>query len=446
MYLRPFLLIQVLAFVTTEIWATFRLRGFGLESLEKLKALANAGYVPIPLPDQLSGYLQVGSLIQAGSFFTFTLGFTLGLVALGGAFCLNRFRLSKPVRLGWTVLLAALASFVLGFHPLELLLFVGFFAAAHLAVNIPDAPFHKAALLILIPLILLGVLFRGPGFLTVRDFLLQNTWGEKTVTFYYRFSPFTAELITPRSERTQVTVWTGAPLGKAAKLALMRKGVYPISTKEGADLILPNNPTTGPAVLEAIQTRPKDSRANRLRQTIYYSIFFALPLAIVLFLILATDRLLSLSRYVLIILVLCVGVLSAFLAYRALSQKAWEPGGAALGEGVETIRRWVLHGKRTGDPRTRQHVIEILNSNNPAVRLWAATALASLPSRNNVEPLKKIAANDPVQIVRCKAILALSHQRDRGVIPFLESRLKGQEDWYVKHYLFRALRRLGWIG
>jgi hypothetical protein len=313
-------------------------------------------------------------------------------------------------------------------------------------VKISDAPFHKAALLILIPLILIGVLFREQGFLTVRDALLQNRWGEKTVAFYYRFSPFTAELITPPSERTQVTIWTGAPLGKATEITLIRKAVYLVSTQEGADLIIPNNPTTVPAILEAIKTQPPDSPTNWLRQAIYYSIFVALPLAIILFLILVIDRLLSLSRYGLIVLVLCVGVFSAFLTYRVLSQKPWEPGGTPLGERVETLRRWVLHGDRAGGSRTRRLFIELLDSSNPAVRLWAATALASLPSRNNVEPLKDMAVNDPVPIVRCKAILALSHQRDRGIMSFLESRLRGQEDWYVKHYLFRALRRLGWTG
>jgi len=90
--------------------------------------------------------------------------------------------------------------------------------------------------------------------------------------------------------------------------------------------------------------------------------------------------------------------------------------------------------------------LRLLREEDPSLRLWAATALAYLPCHDNLGVLESLAAEDPVAIVRCKAIFALSHQGDPGVVGFLESRLRGEEEWYVKHYLLRALRRVGWIG
>ena len=449
MYFRPFLLIQILAFLTAQIWACLRLRNFGQEFMTKLQALAASGNIPIPLPHEMSEYLHIGSLAKTGTFFTFTLGFTLGLVALGGAFCLNRYGFSRIVRLGWTVFVSAFWSFFLGFSPAELLLFAAFFGLVHLAIRIPQAPFHRAALLSLIaviPLLAIPVVDQGQAFLRVRDDLLQNPWGKKVVAFYYRYSPLAAEMITPPAERTQIAIWTVTPLGRADKSWLLKRRIYAVSTREGADLALPGDALTGPVVLKGIEEMTAGRNVKRLAKTIKYSIFFGAPLAIMLFFLLATDRLFALSKYYGIGLLLCLAVLSALIVYPILSQKVWESTGTIEGKKVKDVRRWALEAKETGDQRSRERFLRLLGSNNPAVRVWAATALAYLPSEDNVEPLTRTARRDPVAIVRCKAIFALSYQGDRGVIPFLDSRIKGEEDWYVKHYLLRALRRLGWIG
>lgn len=446
MYLRPFLMIQIIAFLTAQIWAYFRLRSFGLEFMTKLQTLAHSGYIPIPLPNEMSDYLHIGSLMKAGSFFTFTLGFTLGVAAFGGSFCLNRYRFSRPIRSSWTVLISAFLSFLLGFSLFELVLFTAFFAWSHLAVKIPDAPFHKIALSSLIPLIPFLVLYQDHAFLLARDYLLSNSWGRKVVTFYYRYSPVSAELITPPSERAQVTIWTDNPLGRAEKSWLLKRGIYTVSTRMGADLAIPGDARTGLAVLKAIRKEATGRSVKRLRETIGYSIFLSAPSAIMLFILLATDRLLTLSKHFKIVLLLGVTFLSAFLIYRAISQKAWDPTGRLPSERVDDVRHWALWAEKTGDMRARTSLLRLLDSNNPAVRLWAATALAYLPSKENVGRLTITGSRDPIAIVRCKAIFALSHQGERGIIHFLEGRLKGEEDWYVKHYLLRALRRIGWIG
>lgn len=446
MYLRPFLVIQILALLTTQIWACLRLRVFGLAFMTKLQSLATSGYVPIPLPHEMSNHLSIGSLAKAGMFFTFTLGFTLGLVAFGGAFCLNRFRFSKPTRLGWTVLVSAILSLLLGFSPVELLLLAAFFALAYLAVRIPDAPFHKIALFSLIPLILIPMVYQDHGFLSLRDYLVQNRWGRKAVAFYYGYSPLAAEMITPPAGRTQLTVWTSTPLGRADKSWLLKRGIYTLSIREGADLALPGDARTGPAVLQAVEKATVRTGFNRLRETIYYSIFIGAPLAMMLLSLLITDRLFTLSNFWGMGFLLGLALLSALLIYPPLSQKARKSTGWLHGERVEDVRRWALQARETEDPRARDRFLRLLGSENPALRLWASTALAYLPSSDNLEILETTARRDPVAIVRCKAIFGLSHQGDRGVIPFLESRIKGEEDWYVKHYLLRALRRLGWIG
>ncbi len=446
MYLKPFLVIQALALLTTQIWAYFRLRAFGLEFMSKLEALAASGYTPIPLPHEMSEYLRIVSLMKAGTFFTFTLGFTLGIIGFGGSFLLNRYRLPGRIRVGWTILITVFFSFVLGFSPLEFLLLAAFFGIAHMAVKIPDAPFHKVALLSLIPFILILFLYHAQGFLLVRDSLLQKAWGRGMVSFYYRYSPLAAELITPLTDRIQVAVWTNAALGMAEKSWLLKKGIYTLSTREGADLALPEDVRTGPAVLKSIERATSGKSVKRLRKTLFYSIFVAAPLGIMLLSLLVTDSLLRRFKHSRVVLLASVICFSGFLAYHALSEMAWEPSETLPGEKVEEIRQWVFSAEKKGGYRARDNFVRYLGSNNPAVRVWAATALAHLPSKENVEILAVTARQDPLAIVRCKAIFALSHQGERRVIPFLESRLKGPEDWYVKHYLVRALRRLGWVG
>jgi len=446
MYLRPFLLIQILAFLTTEIWALFRLRGFGLQFLVKLEALANAGYVPVPFPHEMSTYLHVGSLLKAATFFTFTLGFTLGLVAFSGALLLNRLRISASLRLGWTVAVSAILSFLLGFSSLAFLMFAFFFGLAHLAISVSDAPFHKFAVLALVPLLLILVVFRGLGFIPVRDTLLQNTWGEKVVAFYYWYSPFPAELITPLAQRTQVTIWTDPPVSKAEELRLLEEGIYTVSTRAGADVARPDDARTGHAPLEAVRTEAPGGEGERLRKATYYSIYVSVPLAVMLLCVLAADRVLSRFRYAWIVILVCTAFFSALLVYHDQSQNTLKSKDILRNRRVEDIRRWTMQAKRTDDPELRESLRALLRKDNPALRLWAANALAYLPSLENLEILKRTAQQDPNAIVRCKAVFALSHHNDAGMIPFLESRLKGEEDWYVKHYLLRALRRLGWIG
>ncbi len=445
MYLRPFLLIQGLAFLTTQIWSYFRLRAFALGFMSKLETLATSGYIPIPLPSEMSDYLQMSSLLKAGTFFTFTLGFTFGVVAFAGSFGLSRFRLRKSIRLGWTVLVSALFSLLLGFSPIELLLFVAFFGVANVAVKMPDPSFHRIALLALVPLVMVPLLFRQEGFLGVRDNLLQNPLGKKVVTFYYRYSPISAELITPPKERTQVSIWTETPLKQSEKSWLLKKGIYIVSTRDAADFDLSSD-LSGPEIIKAVQKWTGGRSTQRLRRTILYSILIVSPLAILLFALLAVDRLLAVSKYSRIILIVCVASLSALLIYSLFSKNASKSGEGFPTENAEEIRKWVISENKKRNLETRETFITHLGSTNPAVRLWAATALAHLPSGENVEILATLARHDPVTIVRCKAIFALSFQGDRRVIPFLESRLKGKEDWYVKHYLFRALRRLGWSG
>ncbi|NIQ38747.1 MAG: hypothetical protein GTN81_09170 [Proteobacteria bacterium] len=444
MYLKPFFLIQILAFLTTEIWGYARLRAFGLAFMTKLEALAASSYIPIPLPNEFSAHLHAGSLAQAGMFFAFTLGFTLGVIAFAGSLSLHRFKVSKPIRLGWTIFISVLLSFLVGFSPLGLLLLIAFFGVAHFLIRIPEAPFHKVALLSLVPLIMVLFVFQEQGFLGVRDYLLQNSWGTKVVAFYYRYSPISAELITPPKERTQVTIWTGASVMETEKSWLLKRGLYTVSTREAADLALPSDLRTGPAILKSVETWSGGGSAQRLRRTTFYSIFLTAPLAIMLFVVLATDSLLALSKYSRIVVLTCVALFSALLIYSLLPQKVSNSRGPLPAEKVEEIRSWVISEKKTRNPETRKNFIKHLNSANPAVRLWAAEALAYLPSKQNVEMLTNLARKDPVPIVRCKAILALSFQGERRMIPILESWLRGKEDWYVKHYLFRALRRLGW--
>jgi hypothetical protein len=451
MYLRPFLLIQVLAFLITEIGASLRLRAFALEMMEKLEALTNAGYVALPLPKELYEYLHFGPLAKTGVFFTLTVGFTLGLVAFMGALFLHQYRVSKRKRLIYTLVISGLLSLLFGFHVVEFLLLLALFGLAHYAISIPRAPLHKTALLSVVPLLiaLFLVLFGlvDNVFFRVRDGLLQTQWGESVVAFYYLHSPLAAELIMPPTQKTQVTISTPSRLGPAPKRWLLKKGIYVVEDRRGSDIDLTVEVETGQDVVEAIESRMDRGVLKWVKGKARFTIILLMPLVSILVLIvLVTDRLHGVSRYTRFVVIGCVIGVSAALILHGVSRKNQKGSPALRGERTEDIRRWTSQENPAIDTGTADRLLRSLRSDNPALRLWAATALARIPSRDHVEVLKAVARQDPVPIVRCKAVLALSHQGDRKVIPFLEPRLKGREDWYVKHYLFRALRRLGWVG
>ena len=444
--LRPFLVIQILGFLTAQVWACIRLRHFGLEFMAKLEALVDAGYVPIPLPHEMSEYLKILSVLKTGGFFTFTLGFTLGIVGWVGAFGLDRCKFSWVIRLVAALLVSLVFAFFVGFSLLELSCFLAFFGVAYVAIRVPEARLHKLALLALVPLLAIPLLYESQDFFRIRDSLLQTGWGMKAVAFYYRYSPFSAELITPPAERAQVAVWTGSSIGKAEKKWLLQRGIYPVGTAKRADVTLSEDVRTGPAVLQAVRDHTGGVAVRRLRSVITYSIFASAPLALMLLLIGTANYLLLRFKKSKIAVLFGIGILSALLVGIPLLRDTPEAGSTLTDGALSSVRQWVVGEEKTYDGETRTSLEGLLESTNPAVRLWAAAGLADLPSKENVQILMKVARQDPVAIVRCKAIFALSHQKDRRVLPFLEGRLKGEEDWYVKHYLLRGLRRMGWAG
>jgi len=444
MYLRSFLLTQVLGLLTAHIWACFRLRRFALAFMIKLNALADAGYIPVPLPHEMADYLQAGSILKAACFFTFTFGFTLGMVAWAGAFCVNRFKCSRSVRLGWTAVVSALFSYLLGFSLIEFLLFLVYFGGVHLCVTVPRARFRPLALACLIPFVLIPSLYGVEHLFLVRNHLLRSTVGRKAVGFYYHYSPLPAEMITPPGTRTQVAAWVSSKMGNPQKQWLLRRGIYLVENREAADAVIHMETRSGPDVLEAVKERAGGNSVRRLRTITYYSIFLAVPITILVLCVFLADRLLMISTRIRIALLVAVGLVSLVLVWGSISWR--NPNPARILSSMDLEEEHHESEKTATRPIRERLLDDLLSSPDPARRLRAAEALRQLPSGKNVEPLKKAVTREPIVIVRCKAILALSHQRDRRVVSFLESRLRGSEAWYVKHYLFRALRRLGWIG
>jgi hypothetical protein len=414
--------------------------------MAKLQALVNTGYISVPLPLEMFDYLQASAVIKAAFFFAVTLGFSLGLVAWLGLFFLNRFQCSRPVRLGWTVVVAGLFSYLVGFSVIAFLIFFVYFGWAHLFINVRYPRFRPLALVCLIPFALVPCLYDVDDLLLVRDHLLRHHLGRGLVNFYYHYSPLPAEMITPPRERVQVTAWVGSEPGKVVRSWLLRRGVYMLETQEGADAVIPPDVKTGPRILEAVREVAAGRGVERLRVTIYYSIFLATPLMGILFFVLLTDRFLAFSHYFIVVLLVGTGVVSLFLVYGTLSWERSELTYMLKAMNLEQAEWDHLTARGTEKQETKEKLLTLLRSTDPTLRMQAVMALGQLPSKENIEALKDMVIHEPIPIVRCKAILALSYQRDRRIVPFLESRLKGKEAWYVKHYLLRALRRLGWIG
>ena len=251
-------------------------------------------------------------------------------------------------------------------------------------------------------------------------------------------------MITPPGERTQVAAWTASEIGNLQRQWLLRRGVYLVDNSAAADVVIPVDAQSGPAILDTLKRTKTGSSVGRLRTITFYSIFLAAPLTIMILCVFLADCFLMGSTPIRISFLVVLGLVSLGLIWGSISWRGPDPVQPLTSMDVEDGHH---ESEKTATRPIRERLLnDLLSSSDPALRLRAAEALSHLPSEKNVEPLKKAVTQDPVVIVRCKAILALSHQRDRRVISFLESRLRGREAWYVKHYLFRALRRLGWIG
>lgn len=119
---------------------------------------------------------------------------------------------------------------------------------------------------------------------------------------------------------------------------------------------------------------------------------------------------------------------------RALSDNCWN---GYVRKGLV----WALGNCR--DLRAFEPLVEVLHTDIPAVRLWAASALGQLGDERAVEHLKLALSQDPLAVVRSNCAWALGELGDIRGLPTLVAAL-ADEDLSVQQDAHEALAKLGY--
>lgn len=462
--------------------ASFQVRHSNLRLHERMRAAADAGYLPVPCGQALDGLQAWPTALGGGLIFALSVGAALALAAVGAAALWSR---SRRGRLEATLLAAAWAAVVVllnhqGFNPwatLHALLVppTAFFLARRRSAAPPEMrPAERFATRSL-PVLLLAaawaVQYDAALFTDLRDhLLLSNEAGRKVSAFYYRYTLHAAEAFKRLDQKQLRTVSIDDDDGRLAE-ALIAIDCLPVSAGGAADLVLhasggrlafhadgkPAYVTSADAFLSDPGAGLREAaaaadRAAGLRSLAFAGVLCAFPLAlwVVLAALLRAAAGLFLDprtaewAAAAAALLVALGPWGVFAASRpspptadelaaALSAPRWQERVAALKRAAE---RRIDLGDQAGLARRAE-------SAHPQERYWLARALAASRKPAAAAVIDRL-LDDRDLNVRTQALEALARQGRRSAVAEIRRRLESESAWYVQFYAYRAMRDLGW--
>jgi len=469
-----------------QVIATLQVHASNRLLYNQMRAVAAAGFLPVPSPEIVPELLGLGTAMAGGLLFTLSLGAGLAFLSTAAAGCWparsprSRWAAAVPVGLQAALLLLMNSR---GFDPWVSLYFIlipppVFWAARRLLNGADRAPGRLFWAWRVLPVVLLALgwstQYDRSLFLDLRDHLLMsNAAGQSVSSFYYRYTLYPAEVFKPLDQRSIRTVaWPDAgPPPPDVQRELIRNDYLPIAAAADADLGLRMEgermrftregrslPDTTAArfladplrALAEISTRT--DRWPYFRTFTFYGVLLAFPMALYCLLfagmrllsgIVAGDR-----RADILCAAACLAIGLGILAFfhssrqptprpeelsRALGSAAWQTRVAALREARD----------RRFDVGAHPSYAAMLRSPHPQERYWLARALAISASPAAPAELTRL-LDDPHINVRTQAVEAIAQRGDRGAVREILKRLQTSQDWYFQLYAYRALRALGW--
>jgi hypothetical protein len=485
--------ITLIGIAISQIISTYHVYMANIQLADQVQYLQANGYFVVPNILVLPQLQSFDTAFIGGLFFTGTIGLGIISISLFISWFWINITQKKKIFLFIIFLQWILSIYYANMNGLsEFSLYLGIMLPLLFAIilvmsekSIQFIPNPK--LFWCLPIIFMFIVGFGTGrsvsFLSIRDYLLlPNGLGYQLNDLYYRYTLYPGEIIKPFALKQQKTCFIYAQRNDAKRYikAVERKCILydylPVSDEKMADLVLKIEP---PQILFQVEknTVVKADVMIFLRETksiftqfseqtdvndffrmcILLSLVLCVP---ILLYIIMMHGLLGLFYLMRIPAFVCqwlvVGIMFVLIGMVILqmpetfsqnaSQKDWQHALKNAYHQKDWRKAVVLlqenHFTQTRD--NYQLALKWLHqTNHPVLKYWLIRFL----SDSKISTDKAIFLNylsDPNINVVCQALYALGRQRDRNLIPPIQTFVKDCPHWYLQMYAYRALKRLGW--
>lgn len=454
----------------------------------KVTALEQAGFLSIPTHDIRPGLSRIGSAFWEGLFFTLSTGAGLTLLtmlAIRIGQLLSKFNRLLPLIL--LILPVGLLTWMNrnGFNlPATLFITVVPAAVTLFSASGKDYTGTRPSIVpFLSPLVALVILagawltqLDSRLFINIRDFvLLSNPVGLKVNDFYYRYTLYPAEVFKTLSQKTIRSYISvppdDSPSDKRLHRRMKRFDYLPVEDKEAADIVIRSSGNTlifeqnGRLLLETdhqdffnrtrLTLQNLSAQADRFeafRKVTFFSILFAFPVILFLFIYAGLLRFLTfflsdnLSAITAAALVLGLG-LAPLAALHGAGTASVPKSGLTRMLGSERWQDRVM-ALRTIDQKKFEigdfpRYSRMLDSPQMPERYWLARALGQSRKPETYNDLLKLLHDSHSNVV-CQAFYGLGQRSNRNAVSFILNKFETLDDWYSQRYGYAALRKLGW--
>jgi hypothetical protein len=473
--------------MTAQIIATCFVYRSDQNVLELVRAVENAGYLPVPAGPAIASLNGWTAAFWGGLFYTLSIGAGLTLLTWGSLRLWQLlFRRSRPILIALAVLWAGLAVTVnlrgLVLFPSLFCLLIPAVTAYVSAQTMPPAGKSRnlawmAPVLTLIALTALWATQMNTDlFVTIRDnILLSNAVGRRVNDFYYRYTLYAAESFKSFNQKTL----RSCNLESVADRSTARKLEKILAYQDVLSLPQISHPDI--RVVYSGKTLQLISSAGR-RMQVTIEAFSAHPDRVLRSFSEATDRFAPLRRMTFVGLLLGFPVLlfaSVYGTLHLLARLIMDPAKAALTaagiclaigillflpmlnahpmaitpQNIDTALAADQWPQRVAALRyIGEHNLEItahpgyrrlLASPLIVERYWLARAMAKSRVYETYTQLLPL-IHDPHPNVICQAFYALGELGRQAAIDPIRQRLVELDHWYAQWYAYGALRKLGW--
>jgi hypothetical protein len=473
----------------SQLIATVHIHVSNLALHSKTQSFQDAGYLIVPNSQALPYLLEFKPAFFGGLFFTLTIGVSLTLLSLLGAWVRNRCLLPKAALLTLLIIPWVIALFALNLRGFSLMTTLYFLLVPTLVFacalrwlppgGSPGKHSRVVCLHVLVPFLLAllwSTQLSGALFLDVRDrFLLTHSTGTKVSDFYYRYTLYPAEVLKTTDQKLLKAVYFGLSqngvMMQRLHRELLKYDYLPVHDESRADLVLRDRnqelhlQKRGVSVVRVdahqflSSSRPwlaafsdKSDGGRFFRKAALASLLLGFPMFLYLVFYGVSFLLISLvipsekSPVPATLLCFAFGVLLFFLFVfskadihdegqvdDALQSANWRMRVASLkfisDKGLEVARH----------PAYRNLLVSPLVPE----KYWLAKALGASRQPHTLEDLLTL-LDDSNPTVVSAAFRALGNRREPAGISHILTRIATSTDWYNQWNAYQALRALGW--
>ncbi len=469
--------------LAAQIIAFFHVRHSNLLTLEQMRQITAAGYLPVPFGEAAAKLGHWGSAFWGGLFFTLSIGAGLAIATWATVNAWkNTFGRSRIFALAAVTAWAALVVWLNlgGFTGPGTLYAVLIPAVTATAAIRQRARINPGLPWLLTPLVVLTGLWysqmNSQLFINIRDYLLlSNPAGRMINDFYYNYTMYPARSFKNFQQQTVRTCYLENSAGGLAGLrrVLVGNDIIPIAGRDAAQMLisLPDRQLwltspSGARVVVLWQEFIRHPRKfiskfssaadhlSRFRTVTFYGLLIGFPVMLYLTVFNTVMRLMhglaGRSRAqplaaLFCLLLGCALLWPVFTGTRAAGRLDGRQLASAIAGDNWHLRLAALRQiadnrlEISSFPRYRR----LCKEGRIVERYWLAKALGVSRSPATLQDLYRM-LGDPHPNVVCQVLAALAERNDKAALAPIMAKLTSTGHWYVQYYAYKALRRLGW--